>query len=344
MSNIILNKYKITDIIGKGKFGIVYKGIHLKTYNEIAIKKEYNNSIVKILKHETTILNYLYSNGCRCIPHIYWFGVFNNSTYLVMTYYKCSLYEYKKNNEINFIDFLKIMKKLIQIMEFIHEKMIIHRDIKPQNFMMDANNELFLIDFGLASVDEVESQTELRRETLKMTQESKEIVDEVESQTELRRETLEANTKEFIIGTPRYISYYIHEGFTPSRRDDLISIGYIFIFLLLGSLPWDNIIETLSIPSSSPEFIVSTMSATPLSPQKYPENHILYFKNTLLKSQKKIDNIILLFKKTFNNGIIDYLNYCYKLDPEKDPQYNYLYYIVKKMVDESMSKIKESQT
>ena len=95
MTETILNsKYKIENILGKGKFGIVYKGSHLKTKKELAIKEEYSENVVKILKHETTILNYLLTHGCKSIPSVYWYGIYNHSTYLVMTYYPCSLYDF----------------------------------------------------------------------------------------------------------------------------------------------------------------------------------------------------------------------------------------------------------
>ena len=67
-------KYSISDeILGQGNFGIVLKGQNKKSGINVAIKMGRHNSNINIIKHETTILNYLYANGCRNIPIVYWY-------------------------------------------------------------------------------------------------------------------------------------------------------------------------------------------------------------------------------------------------------------------------------
>jgi serine/threonine protein kinase len=288
---VLLNKYKIENILGKGKFGVVYKGSHLKTKKELAIKKEYNEIVVKILKHETTILNYLYTHGCKSIPQVYWFGLYNDSTYLVMTYFPCSLYDYisrgfsikeerederedEREREKN-----KWMIQMIDILEHIHKYFVLHRDIKPHNFMLDEKKDIYLIDFGLS--------------TIYIDHENKHISME--------------DSREMIIGTPKYISYYIHEGVLPSRRDDLISLGYVFIFLWMGSLPWENI---------SKEYI----EFIEMNKKEYPEIHILHSKNQYYKSQKKRENLSL----KGSPKIQKYMDSCYQLHFDTEPKYNIL--------------------
>lgn len=272
----IYNKYKIENIIGKGKFGVVYKGSHLKTNKEIAIKKENNDSVVKILKHETTILNYLYTHGCKCIPIVFWFGLYNNSTYLVMTYYPCSLYDYRKKNKLEENEIHNIMIQMINILEHIHKHFVIHRDIKPHNFMMDENNDLFLIDFGISTI----------------------YIDDNNNHIQIE------DSKEYIVGTPNYISYNIHNGIIPSRRDDLISIGYIFLFLLLGSLPWEKKMNEIK------------------KSEILPVNHVLHSKNIFLKNQKIINNM------DYSPCFTKYIQYCYNLEFDTDPKYYLLRHIV----------------
>ena len=95
------------------------------------------------------------------------------------------------------------MLKMLSIIEEIHNLFVVHRDIKPQHFMI-KNNNLYLIDFGISTF----------------------YVDE--------NQKLKPNNKtENMIGSPNYTSYYIHEGNTYSRRDDMISLGYTYIFLHL---------------------------------------------------------------------------------------------------------------
>lgn len=95
----IKNKYVIHDKIGNGKFGIVYLGVYKKTNEKVAIKTEILRTSMKLLKHETAILKYLYEHGARNIPTIYWYGVHLDNTCLVMSYYEMSLFDHiKKRN------------------------------------------------------------------------------------------------------------------------------------------------------------------------------------------------------------------------------------------------------
>ena len=267
---VLANKYKIEKIIGNGKFGAVYQGVHLRTNKKIAIKKEYDDSPIKILKHETTILNYLYNNGCKCIPKIYWFGLHCDSNYLVMTNYNCSLYDYRKKNSIDENHINSIMFKMIDIIEDVHQQFIIHRDIKPQNFMINEKNDIHLIDFGLANVE---------NPGLVLSNESKEC----------------------IVGTPNYISYNIHCGFEPMRRDDLISVAYIYLFLLIGSLPWEMVYN----------------ETPPESENSYPNIHILSGFLQNIKTKKKWENI----EEYCSPKIRKYLEYCYDLKNNTNPNY-----------------------
>jgi len=148
----INNKYIIETNIGKGQFGSIYKGYHKKTREPIAIKFEHSNSPIKLLKNETTILNYLYNNGCRNIPQVHWYGLFSNNTCLVMTLYDYSLYDLLKNKkkDLSIQQLQYIILQCLDIFENIHNSFVLHRDIKPQNFMI-KNNELFLIDFGFST-------------------------------------------------------------------------------------------------------------------------------------------------------------------------------------------------
>jgi serine/threonine protein kinase len=211
MQPCIVNKYQINSELGKGKFGQVYKGIRIKDKESVAIKIE-TSSDYKILKHEATILNYLHTHGSKQIPIVYWYGQFNACPTLVMTYYQNSLEDYIKHKTISQEKLDQIMELLFEILVNIHQHYVIHRDIKPQNIMM-KNGELYLIDFGLSTF----------------------YVDENFKHVACKKD------KEYIIGTPKYISYHVHDGYEPSRRDDLISLGYLYLFIQMGELPWSNI-------------------------------------------------------------------------------------------------------
>lgn len=103
--------------------------------------------------------------------------------------------------------------QMIQRLEFMHNRNFIHRDLKPDNFLIgfgDKQNVINLVDFGLAK-------------KYKDVKTGKHIAE---------------TAKGSFHGTARYASVNSHLGLEQSRRDDLESIGLIMIYFLKGSLPW----------------------------------------------------------------------------------------------------------
>ena len=242
-----IHKYECLEKLGNGRFGSVYKGQHESTGKSVAIKLEPLQQI-QTIKHETIILNYLHSKTCDHIPKIHWFGVFDHTMCLVMTYYDCSLYDYMMNRpSMSTSDILHIIQFVLHALKSIHESGVVHRDIKPQNIMI-TRNKAVLIDFGMATF----------------------YIDENSQHTpELQP------LKENLLGTLKYMSYYIHLGKPYSRRDDLLSLAYVYMWLM-GMLYWSS--------SDSP-----LRSDSPLV--RYSDTHILHPKNQYIKGQKELGRI-----------------------------------------------------
>jgi serine/threonine protein kinase len=261
MSDILLikKKYKILEKIGEGKFGVVYKGKNIKTQELIAVKLEHKYNSVKILKTETTILNYLYKNGCKFIPLVHWFGVFVESPVLVMTYYEQSLETYiEKNANMSLEQKEKIFQVILNIIESIHQQYVIHRDIKPQNFMMKGT-ELFLIDFGMATM----------------------YVDSYKVHVPEKKDKID------LVGTPRFMSINIHNGWEPSRRDDVISACYIYMYMCSGSLLWDNSCERHELKKW--ENLIPLLKNNPFLHSFLKHSYSLEFKETPVYTFKNFE-------------------------------------------------------
>ena len=202
---VLANKYQILENIGNGHFGSVSKGICIRTRKRVAIKME-ERSDHGLLKHEATVLHYLDSQKCKNIPFLYYYGFHRNTVvYIVMSYYAHgSLDQLRQSMDEE--EKIGWWNTALDILEHIHKAGIVHRDLKPQHFMRDEQYEWHLIDFGLAT---------------SFLDDSQEHIKEV--------------PKDNIVGSPNYVSWFVHGGRDVVRRDDFLSTIYILWELFWGS-------------------------------------------------------------------------------------------------------------
>lgn len=212
MTVIIDGKYKILKKLGEGSFGKIFTGINNNTKEKVAIKIE-QESNSSVLKNEARIYTAL--REIDGIPNIRAWGKEGKFNYLVLDHLGKSLEEIKTNSsgKLCLKAVLIMGLQMITRLEAIHAYGILHRDVKPDNFLIgnDNKNVLYLIDFGL-------SKTYIKKG---------------------KHVAIERNRN--ITGTARYVSINVHKGILPSRRDDMESIGYILLYLLNGDLPWQGL-------------------------------------------------------------------------------------------------------
>ena len=281
---IIFDHYKILHQLGKGSFGTVFSGINLETNEKVAIKTEQvsDKAHCMLLEAEATKLNKLQNH--KGIPKLHFFGKTEKKNILIMELLGRTLNELfiHCNKKFTLLTVCLLGCEMLKLIEFIHEKTFIHRDIKPDNFMMGKDEKedvLYLIDFGL----------------------SKKYIS-------TKGVHIPYKTGKSMTGTARYCSVFTHEGIEQSRRDDLESIGYVLIYFLKGSLPWQGI--------------------------KIKEGDKHYEKIGTVKKNTTIDELCKGFPDEFKT----YFNYVKNLKFEETPNYNLLNDLFQRMLMKYSSK------
>ena len=214
LNQTLFNKYKVKRRLGSGTFG----GVYLVEYNnkKYAMKIENTKKKFYILENEFHLMNYLY--GPR-IPYVKSFGQLGYYNILIMELLGKSLYDIKNslpNLTMSIPCVCKLSIQMIQILQHIHSKNFVHRDVKPDNFIMGLgpnNKFVYIIDLGFA----------------KAYKDPRTLAH------------IPISQKKGMTGTARYASINALKGFSQSRRDDLESLGYTIIELAKGCLPWSTI-------------------------------------------------------------------------------------------------------
>lgn len=217
MTDILNNKYEIIkdNYIGKGGFGTVFRAYDIINEKNVAIKidkkKKYNKREYKI---------YSKLLGKKDMPQIIDYFENDDSSYLVMELYSkdaCTLAKIDKKRYFNEKDILMLGIQIIQQIGTLHKVGILHRDIKPDNFIYDTSSNKFkLIDYGL----------------------SKPYI--------ISGKHIDPNKYTGRCGTMRYMSTNAHQKKSLSRKDDMISLSYSLIYLYCKKLPWQGVKESKS--------------------------------------------------------------------------------------------------
>ena len=288
INQVFFNKYKLVKILGEGSFGMIFEAD--SPNRKVAFKFEKKRPNKRpLLKNESDIMIYLKGKG---IPSVELYTEEDNYSIMIMQLLGKSLENLLKesqNKKLSVKTVCLIGLEIVPILKFIHDKHIIHRDIKPDNFAIGYEDpcQIYILDFGLAK--------------------------KFRSSKTLKQTPMIKHSR--LTGTARYASINALKGYEQSRRDDLESLGYVLAYLLRGSLPWQG------MPAKTKEekytkILNKKLTITIESLLKnYPQELINYIKYCrILKYEQDPDYeyLIELFKNVITTKLNDKIDYKFE--------------------------------
>ena len=284
--DVIAENFVLLNKIGHGAFGEIYLSFSLRDSIQVAVKKEMKKNLKTIqLRIESkiyqTLLNIpnqdfsgkigINQDTVIGFPKFYGIGELLDCYYLILEFLGpnlIDLFRFCGTKRFTISTVCLIALQILNRIEYLHKHHYIHRDIKPENFVIgieEKSNVIHCIDFGLSK----------RYKNPK------------------NHQHIPYREGRALTGTARYVSINTHLGIEQSRRDDLESIGYVLVFFLKGSLPWQGL---------------------------KAENNNKYVR--IMEKKLQIPTEILCFGLPCE--IVMYLNYCKNLKFEDRPDYDYL--------------------
>lgn len=181
VNHLLHNRYRIDKLLGQGGFAIIYECTDITVGRSVAVKEYFPAGLAKREQKQDFFVVQPFDQNkmefekghhhflkeaeilkeCHDLPGIvtvYDFFEENRTAYIVMEYIEgLTLEQYVHTNGVlAYSEILELLLPLIHSLEKIHEKGLIHRDISPDNLILGLDNRLHLIDFGAATMKQID--------------------------------------------------------------------------------------------------------------------------------------------------------------------------------------------
>jgi serine/threonine protein kinase len=277
--------------IGKGSFSTVYGGVDGEGQH-VAIKVDTSKIVggvrsMRMVEYETAVLNEL--QGIPGVPRVLWHGTVHihgpEEAAFVTTLFECTVTEWldklwERGHKMTMAKAVAFTTCILNTLEDIHARGYVHRDLKPDNIMLGKppDDMIYIVDYGL----------------------SKKVMETIDGESV---HIPFKENKSTIVCTPRYCSTYTHEHVQSSRRDDLQSLLFIFLYLYFKKLPWEARTQTKTKEERQAEIL-----------QRKKEFLLGY-------SSSKTYSVFL---NQFDPRFFEVTQYIYNLGYDEDPDYDYI--------------------
>lgn len=214
-------KTRLTKMVNGGAFGVIFLGEYEPTEEKVAVKMERQSTGFEKILGEGNVLRHL--EGLPGVPKVYTFGMHGLKYNFLVEELLGPSFAYlqeRQGGKFSLKTGLLLIDQVVEIMHQVHKKGYVHKDISPSNFVMgrdEKKTKVYIIDFGMSK--KIEKRSSFR---------------------------LEGHRRSFAVphsldGTPRYASCGAHQGEGENFKDDLEALGYMWVYLLKGSLPWQGL-------------------------------------------------------------------------------------------------------
>ena len=280
-----LDNYKTVSFIGAGAMGGVFKGWDIALERTVALKViSYKLAAQKVFRElfikEARFVSKLDHPN---IAHIYYTGDVNQILYFALEFVDgVTLAELiKKGENLNTLKGLNYLIKICEALDFVRQKKIIHRDMKPTNIMINDQGIVKIVDFGVAKVVDVKA---------------------------------EKDKKEGMVGSPLYISPESILGRPLDHRSDIYSLGASFYHAFTGYPPFDGMTPDVVFRKHVKEKLIPLRKRNPKVSNalgnivgkmlaKKPENRYQDYKD-IIKDLQVLRARALKFQKLKNETLI----------------------------------------